>query len=400
MTDPDVQFAGEEERVDQSRYGEFYYRHDCGLPYERNEHWTKFFGSVADGIVRELRPRSVLDVGCAMGLLVEQLRIRGVEAWGIDVSEFAIGNVHSSVAQYCAVSSAADEALPNGFPQSFDLVTCIEVIEHLEDEAVLPALENLTTLADRLLFSSSPEDYAEATHLNVKPPDEWSARLAGLGMWRNMDLDASFLTPWAAVYDRRKPVPPELVAAYERTYALQRREIRALRGEALRRHSDDIRASVDAVTVESIEAAVVQLEQQLDFARGEAASARAEEDELRALVRRLESELVEARLEIARHEALIIRSESELADALRESAGHEALIIRSESELADALRENAELQSRTQDLCDQVEGMRAIVEHRDAMLESETWRIGAAITRPMKLIRRGRRNVVVPSEVE
>src|SRR6476660_8383941 len=98
MPNPEPSDAVRRERLDESYFGEFYYQHDCGEPYERNETWSRFFGQVADAIVRELRPRTVLDVGCAMGFLVEELRIRGVEAWGIDVSEYAIANVHPSVA--------------------------------------------------------------------------------------------------------------------------------------------------------------------------------------------------------------------------------------------------------------------------------------------------------------
>ncbi len=41
---------------DQIEYGAFYYRHDCGIPYERNDHWLSFFEKVADSIVREFQP--------------------------------------------------------------------------------------------------------------------------------------------------------------------------------------------------------------------------------------------------------------------------------------------------------------------------------------------------------
>lgn len=370
MVEPRLREADETSDDQQTRYGEYYYTHDCGTPYERNEHWSSFFGGIADAIVRELQPTSVLDVGCALGILVEELRVRGVEAWGIDVSEYAIDHVHPSVAEYCAVSTAAERELPEGFPASFDLVTCIEVIEHLEDSDVLPALNNLTTYSDRLLFSSSPEDYTEATHLNVKSPDQWSARLAAMGMWRNLDIDASFLTPWAAVYDRHKPVPPELVAAYERAYVLQRREIRALRAEALRRHADDVQASanpaesnaelrrlLDASTsdTESARARMAELEEQLTgaqlaelSARDHTIGAEALAGELRAQVARLEAELTEARLEMERRDRTV------------------------------------------RNLFDQVEGMQDAVAHRDAMLYSETWRIGAAIVSPLRLIRRRR----------
>ncbi|WP_373069705.1 methyltransferase domain-containing protein [Gemmatimonas sp.] len=361
MSEPALQGSDERSATDQSRDGEHYYKHDCGLPYERNEHWSRFFGAVADAIVRELRPRTVLDVGCAMGFLVEELRIRGVEAWGVDVSEYAIDHVHPSVAEFCAVSSAANEVLPDRFPTSFDLVTCVEVLEHLGDEDVLRALINLTKHADRLLFSSSPEDHTEATHLNVKPPDEWSARLAALGMWRNLDLDASFLTPWAAVYDRHEPVPPELVAAYERTYVLQGREIRALRAEALRRHSDDVRSSL-AHDPALADVPITDLEQQLESTRE-----RLLEAELATLASRDHSIGAEA-----------------TAGQLRTTAN------RLETELLQAHLETEQRDSRIGDLLEQIEGMQVVVDHRDALLDSETWKVGAALLSPLRLLRWGR----------
>ena len=49
----------------------YYYAHDCGLPYERNEQWLNFFGGIAERIVQEINPKTELDAGCAMGFLVE-----------------------------------------------------------------------------------------------------------------------------------------------------------------------------------------------------------------------------------------------------------------------------------------------------------------------------------------
>ena len=57
----------------------------------------EFFGTIADQVVAEIKPRRVLDVGCAKGFLVEALRDRGVEAFGIDVSEYAIGEVRPDI---------------------------------------------------------------------------------------------------------------------------------------------------------------------------------------------------------------------------------------------------------------------------------------------------------------
>jgi SAM-dependent methyltransferase len=209
-------------------YGQYYYRHDCGVPYERNEHWLGFFGAMADAIVRDLRPTTVLDAGCAMGFLVEALRERGVEAWGIDVSEHAISQVDESVREYCQVGS-----LTEPLPRRYDLIVSIEVLEHILPAEAHAAVANLCAATDRLLLSTTPDDFGEATHLNVQAPEVWSAMLAQNGFLRDTEHDVSYVTPWAALYGRTEEALPELVRRYDRSWWRQRREIEQLRDSLL-----------------------------------------------------------------------------------------------------------------------------------------------------------------------
>jgi 2-polyprenyl-3-methyl-5-hydroxy-6-metoxy-1,4-benzoquinol methylase len=214
---------------DQSaEYGRYYYRHDCGIPYERNDHWLRFFGKVADAIVRDLRPTSVLDAGCAMGFLVEALRERGVEAWGIDVSEYAISQVHESVSEFCTVGSLAEP-----LPRRYDLVVSIEVLEHIPPTEASAAIANLCAATDRLLLSTTPDDYGEITHLNVQPSEAWSAALAGESFLREVEHDVSYVTPWAALYTRRDESLAETVRRYDRSWTRQRLEAEQLRDSLL-----------------------------------------------------------------------------------------------------------------------------------------------------------------------
>ena len=182
-------------------YGASYYLNywGGGGPYERNERWLKFFDHVADGIVRDLHPISALDAGCAMGFLVEALRKRGVDASGVDISEYAISQVDPSVAEHCRVGSVTE---PLG--GRYDLIACIEVLEHIPPAETDAAIANLCGATDRLLVSSTPGDYGEPTHLNVQPPETWSAKLAQHGFMRDLDLDLSYISPWAALYTRRQ----------------------------------------------------------------------------------------------------------------------------------------------------------------------------------------------------
>jgi SAM-dependent methyltransferase len=211
-------------------YGPSYFRDywGGGGPYERNERWLEFFADVADGIVRELRPSSVLDAGCAMGFLVESLGERGVEAWGVDVSEYAIAQADASVRERCSVAS-----LTAPIERRYDLITCIEVLEHVPPAETDRAVANLCGATDRLLLSTTPQDYGEPTHLNVQPPEFWSALLAREGFMRDLERDLSFVSPWAALYTRVEEPLPETVRRYDRAWARLRREATEVRGSLL-----------------------------------------------------------------------------------------------------------------------------------------------------------------------
>jgi SAM-dependent methyltransferase len=229
MSDQKTQVATANGNAD-PEYGEAYYVNywGGGGPYERNERWLKFFGEVADNIVRDFHPTTTLDAGCAMGFLVEALRERGVDASGIDVSEYAISQVHESVAEHCSVAS-----LTEPLPQRYDLITCIEVLEHLPSAETDAAIANLCAASDALLISSTPEDFGEPTHLNVLPPESWAAKLAKHGFMRDLDRDVSYVSPWAAFYSRREESQVDTVRRYDRAWYRLRREVDEVRKSLL-----------------------------------------------------------------------------------------------------------------------------------------------------------------------
>ena len=198
----------------QELYDAYYYAHGCGRPYKRDRHWLDFFDRIAERIVADFNPSTVLDAGCAMGFLVEALRKRGVEAYGIDISAFAISQVHEDIKDYCSVGSITDP-----FPQRYDLIVSIEVLEHLERDPSEAAVANFCSYSDTVLFSSSPDDFKETTHFNVQPAEYWAERFARAGLFRDVDYDAFFLTHWAVLF-RRDPQPAHKRAAtFERRFA-------------------------------------------------------------------------------------------------------------------------------------------------------------------------------------
>jgi hypothetical protein len=182
------------------------------------------FDTFAARIVQDIRPATVLDAGCAMGFLVEALRQRGVECWGVDVSEFAIQSVHPDVRPYCRVGSVVEP-----FDRRYDLIVCIEVLEHMPARDSERAIENFCYHTGDVLFSSTPLDYKEATHFNVQPPEYWAEQFARQGFFRDVDFDASFITPWAVRFRRRSDPVSRLVRDYERRHWLLWKENTDLR---------------------------------------------------------------------------------------------------------------------------------------------------------------------------
>jgi SAM-dependent methyltransferase len=197
-----------------SAFDAWYYAHSCGRPYVRDEQWLRFFGGIADRITADIAAPRVLDAGCAMGLLVEALRTRGVDAEGLDISAYAIAQAVEPARGHCRVASLTDE-----LPSRYDLIVCIEVLEHMPAADAQAALANICRHTDDVLFSSSPHDLAEATHVNVLPPEGWAELFAREGFLRDLDYDASYITPWAVRYRRRREAVPRVVREYERACA-------------------------------------------------------------------------------------------------------------------------------------------------------------------------------------
>lgn len=196
-------------------YNEEYYHNGCGpIPYEEPEHWVEFFGMIADRIVKDIHPQTVLDAGCAMGYLVAALRDRGVEAYGIDISEYAVSKVREDVRPFCRVGSLTEE-FPADLPQRYDLIVSIEVLEHLYAEDGKKAIANLCRHTDTVLFSSTPDDFTERTHVNVQQREYWARLFFEQGFTDDINYRPKYLTAYASLFRKNTDMARQ-VEDYER----------------------------------------------------------------------------------------------------------------------------------------------------------------------------------------
>ena len=188
-----------------NQFDEEYYKTGLGPdPYERSAPWLNFYAGIVDEIIRSLGPRHVLDAGCALGMVVEAFWDRGVEAEGVDISEYAIANVRADMREHCRVAS-----LTEPFTSRYDLIVCIEGLQHMRAEAAATAIENMAATTDTVLFSSSPRDFEEVTHVNVRPPLSWMKLFGRHGFWPDLVYDASYLIPHAILFRRGAALPQD-----------------------------------------------------------------------------------------------------------------------------------------------------------------------------------------------
>ena len=152
-----------------------------------------------------LAGKNVLDIGCGGGILAEAMARKGADVTGIDLSEKAlkVADLHSlesGVRVRYELISAEDMAARE--PGRFDVVTCMEMLEHVPDPAaVVSACAALVKPGGHVFFSTinrNPKSYLFAvlgaeyilrllprgTHDYAKfiTPAECGAMLRGAGL--------------------------------------------------------------------------------------------------------------------------------------------------------------------------------------------------------------------------
>jgi GT2 family glycosyltransferase len=198
---------------------------EIGEPIERTDYWLEFFEEAAERIQLDIKPETILDANCDAGLLVEMLRKRGVEAWGIDSSEAAIQRVPEGIQPYCWVGSIREPFdLPN-----YDLIVFSNLFRKMDAEHAEHVIENLCHHTTDILFSPFSISNQPDTDDGYRPLEFWVGLFYRHGFLREVDYDASYMTPWTMRFRKsQKPVINQVID-YERKLWLVHQENEARR---------------------------------------------------------------------------------------------------------------------------------------------------------------------------
>jgi len=126
------------------------------------------------------RGKLALDVGCAYGYTSDVLASFGYETCGVDVSRWGVSQAKTkSRGDFLVCDAQTSLPFKAG---SFDLVTCFDVLEHLQfpEKAIRSMLESCSDALICTTPNRSVEkpvrrimrDFDE-THISVKSPSEW-----------------------------------------------------------------------------------------------------------------------------------------------------------------------------------------------------------------------------------
>jgi 2-polyprenyl-3-methyl-5-hydroxy-6-metoxy-1,4-benzoquinol methylase len=159
-------------------------QHNAG--YSKYERWYRIDGNIQNSTgefwkdkavnflaTHNLSNYKVLEIGCAKGFLVQDLRDMGIDAYGIDVSSYAIGEADPAVAPYLSVGDARTY-LSNYNNREFDVVFSMRFLECIDVSEVQALVDEMNRITKRFQIHEIDEQ-PNPLYYVAKPITEWTS---------------------------------------------------------------------------------------------------------------------------------------------------------------------------------------------------------------------------------
>jgi Methyltransferase domain len=139
----------------------------------------------ATSIIEKINFETVLDFGCAKGFMVYAMRLLGKDAYGVDISDYAVKAGMPEVKEYLSVINGVDDIKGN-----YDLIMAKDVLEHVPYD-VLPSILKAFRIRCRNILVAVPlgdnkkfrirQYEMDITHVIREPEEFWLKALGDAG---------------------------------------------------------------------------------------------------------------------------------------------------------------------------------------------------------------------------
>jgi SAM-dependent methyltransferase len=154
--------------------------------------------TISNSILEDFTPTRVVDVGCGTGALLEALRKRGCEVFGLEYSKTGLKyctDRHLDVEKF---DLERDVIKDNWI---FDVAVSMEVAEHLPKKIADRYVDILTRMAPTVVFTAAPPGQRGTDHVNLQPPKYWRSKYQQRDFYYAEELSQRWRENWKTAGD-------------------------------------------------------------------------------------------------------------------------------------------------------------------------------------------------------
>lgn len=153
---------------------------------------------VCNAICKIISPSSLIDIGCGIGDYVQGFLMGGVDAFGIEGSKNCIPYLVAPEDKIFIKDIR--ELIAVG---QYDMVLCLEVLEHVEHEFADTIIYNFNNMSDKILTSAAPPGQKGHYHVNCQPKEYWEQKFAKRGYHRDKKIENKIKLEWGPVKSKK-----------------------------------------------------------------------------------------------------------------------------------------------------------------------------------------------------
>lgn len=148
---------------------------------------------MARSLFSEFSPKSVVDVGCGTGALLVEFRKLGCETFGL---EFSPAGLEICRRRGLNVRKFDLENESIKTPIKYDMVTSMEVAEHLPEKTADSFVDLLCNLGERIVFTAAHPGQGGSDHVNEQPKTYWVEKFQKRGFVHRTSLSEMWQSDW------------------------------------------------------------------------------------------------------------------------------------------------------------------------------------------------------------